>query len=314
MEFQNLVCANCGGTDFKKLSDREYRCTHCQGLLISTANPQPVPYYRPDPEPVVPQVDPVPVFAKVIGITMVILIAFIFLAFFAQKKSPSYKLSPGSGYQPINIAVSPTPVGPKLEINVAGKVKGSFGSIYLKCLVTNITGRVLRDPMITVTLYKNDVKLGTAMGIAELKFLKPRETTPIWVDLGDYANYTRAEAHESMMLSPLPVGNATLFPDLKFIDAKMTTDFGNSSYNGRIYREKFYTVTGTVQNELYEKVSPQLYVIFYDSKSEVVGVESGSSPELNKGEKGNFEVSAGETQLFGVPARYEIVAVDPNGR
>ena len=45
----------------------------------------------------------------------------------------------------------PTPdTSEKLKIEVIGKVKGSFGSEYLKCLITNKSGKIIERPGVSI--------------------------------------------------------------------------------------------------------------------------------------------------------------------
>jgi hypothetical protein len=176
-------------------------------------------------------------------------------------------------------------------------------------MLTNTGDTVIADPSVVLMLYKGDTKLDSVFEDAPLKYLKPGATTPVWVKLLKYEDYTSAVVLEK---NPRGLENSErLFPNLKFA-AAMKISTGISSFNDQPYKEKFFDVVGTVENEQYEKVTPELYVIYYDAKSQIIGVRSGNPPDLKRGEKAQFDISAGETQLFGVPVRYEIVAVDPN--
>jgi hypothetical protein len=312
MEFENLVCGNCGGTDFHKLSDLEYRCHHCRGLLVRTSSstpPRPRPVYV-EPEPI-EVTEASPVFVKfLVGLV----VALFFLILIGVLVNPKGKGSTGVnsspvGPRPYNVAPPPPGSGATQKIEVVGKVKGSFGNTYIKCMLTNTGSTVITDPSVVLMLYKGTTKLDSVFGDAALKYLKPGAATPVWVKLLKYEDYTSAVVMEK---NPHGMENdERLFPTLKFTAAmKITT--GISSYNDQPYKEKFFDVSGTVENEQYDKVTPELYLIYYDSKSQIVGVDSGRPPDLTRGEKAQFEMSAGETQLFGVPVRYEILAVDPN--
>jgi len=162
-----------------------------------------------------------------------------------------------------------------------------------------------------LTLYKNDVKLDTVSGDARLKYLKPGATVPVLVSVGNHPGYTRAEIMDYEVIQSVR-NIAGLFPEFNYLDAGMKVEIGESSFNGRRFKEKFYEVSGVIENDEYEKITPVLFVIYYGAKDEIVGVETANPPEIKKGEKVSFDVSAGETKLQGTPVRYEIIAVDPN--
>jgi hypothetical protein len=309
MEFENLVCGSCGGTDFHKLSDLEYQCNHCRGLLVRTpksATPRPV-YVEPEPMPVV---EPSPIFVKFLVGLVVALFFMILIGVLIKPKGGGVSLiSSPTGPRPYNVALPPPGGAAKQKIEVVGKVKGSFGRTYIKVILTNIGDTVITDPSVVLMLYKDTTKLDSVFGDALLKYLKPGAAVPIWIYLFKYENYTSAVVMEK---NPRGMENSErLFPTLKFT-AAMKTETGISSYNDQPYKEKFFDVAGTVENEQYDTVTPELYVIYYDSKSQIVGIDSGRPPDLKRGEKAQFDISAGETQLFGVPVRYELLAVDPN--
>ena len=310
MEFENLVCGNCGGTDFHKLSDLEYRCHHCRGLLVRTSSSMP-----PRPRPVYVEPEPLevseasPIFVKFLVGLVVGLCFLVLIGVLAPKKKTSAVDFKPSGPLPYNVAPPPPGGDAKQKIEVVGKVKGSFGRTYIKVMLTNTGDTVITDPSVVLMLYKDKTKLDSVFGDAALKYLKPGATTPVWIHLFKYEDYTSAVVTER---NPRGTENSErMFPTLKFT-AAMKTDTGISSFNGEPYKEKFFDVSGTVENEQYDKVTPELYVIYYDAKSQIVGVRSGRPPDLARGEKAQFDISAGETQLFGVPVRYEILTVDPN--
>jgi hypothetical protein len=310
MEFVNLDCANCGGTNFQKLSDLEYRCNHCHSLLVSTTKAVPVPPVVPPPviEFKMPEF---PGFAKFLAI--VLGVGFVAVCLVVLIRSGP-KTKPVSLVSMPNVSPkspTPTPAPPKLKVEMVGKASDRFGDNYIKCTVTNMSDVVILDPYVKLTLYKDDVKLDTISGDARLKYLKPGATVPVWVSVGNHTDYTRAEIMEYEVIQSVK-NTAELFPELNYLNAGMKVEMGDSSFNGRRFKEKFYEVSGTIQNDKYEKAHPVIFVIYYSAKDEIVGVETASPPEIKKGEKVSFDVSAGETELHGTPVRYEIMAVDPN--
>jgi hypothetical protein len=315
MEFKNLTCANCGGTDFKKLSDLEYRCNHCNGLLISTTKAEPVsPVIFESPPVTEFKMPEFPGFAKVIAITFGIVVIGVIVAVLIKSgptRRPTYE--PVSIPRPSAAPPTPTPAPPKLKVEMVGKASDRFGDNFIKCTVTNLSDVVIIDPYVRLALYKGDVKLDTISGDASLKYLKPGVTVPIWASVGRHTDYTRAEVLNYEVTRSIS-NTEKLFPEFNYLDASMKVETGISTFNGQPYKEKFYEVSGTVENDRYEKSAPVLFVIFYNAKNEIVGAETANPPEMKRGEKGSFDVSAGETQLYGTPVRYEIMAVDPNLR
>jgi hypothetical protein len=206
---------------------------------------------------------------------------------------------------------TPTPAPPKLKVEMVGKATDGFGGNYIKCTVTNMSDVVIIDPYVRLTLYKNDVKLDTRSGDADLKYLKPGATVPVRVSIGEHTGYTRAEIVDYEVIQSAKNTDG-LFPEFNYLDARMKIVMGDTSINGRRFKEKYYEVSGTIGNDKYEKVTPVLYVIYYGAKDEIVGVKTANPPEIKKGEKAGFDASAGTTELHGTPLRYEIMAVDPS--
>ncbi len=206
-------------------------------------------------------------------------------------------------------SVSETKTPPKAEIRVEiqDKVKGSFGAEFLRCMVTNVGQSVIDDPKISLTLYKNDVKVGLVYGDSELDFLKPNQTIPMWINISGN-KYTSAKVEENN-LKVAEKDEAELYPNFIYTDTKMTSKTYTSLYNFKSYPEVFYEVKGIITNNDYEKISPKLFVFFYDDKKQIVGISSTRPPELKKGEKAEFEVGVGETQIFGKPKEFEVFAI-----
>lgn len=242
-------------------------------------------------------------------------IIFVIVAIVAvvQKKpsTPPFPPPGKTGPFPYNVATPPPASPAKVKGEIVGKASDRFGTSYIKCMITNTGESVVFEPHVTLNLYKGDVKLDTVYGDGVVKYLKPGAATPAWVPIYKNEDYTRAEVQENGVVRGLGKPDG-LFLELKYIDAAMTVETGISSFNGQEYKEKFFDVSGTIENERYDKIKPVIYVIYYDSKSQIVGVESANPPEVKKGEKAKFDVSAGETQLFGVPVKYEIVAINPD--
>ena len=200
----------------------------------------------------------------------------------------------------------------KMKVEILDRVKDNFGDDYLKCLITNIGEGVLVDPSFTLDLYNNDLKTGSLSGSSALKYLEPQQTIPVWVSLFGAEKFTSARYTEQTDLRVSSKKSAELFPNLIFTNANLTIEYGTSSYNARLYKDKLFVVKGVVENQIFDKISPQLFVLYYDDKNEIVGINSTYPSDMKKGEKSSFESSIGKTSSFGEPVRFEIIAVNNN--
>lgn len=199
----------------------------------------------------------------------------------------------------------------QLKVEVLGNMKAGFNQTFIKCRVTNESDSVIKEPSVKLMLYKNDLKIGDTSGGSKLKYLKPGQSIPIWLDLSSKEeSYTAARPVENAEYSIFDKDLKTLYPSLVYTEAKMTSKALTSLLNFRPYKEIFYEITGTVENREYDVVNADIYAIFYDANSEIVGITSTSPPELKRNEKAAFEASMGEKSLFGVPVRFELIAID----
>lgn len=198
----------------------------------------------------------------------------------------------------------------KIKVEIGEKVKGGFDETFVKCLITNTGEQVVEVPRISLTLYKNDLKLGNVSSEAEMKYLKPGQTVPIWINLYKNKDYTAARFDETAKYSIVSKDPNLLFPNVVYTDAKMSSEIGTSLINFRPFKETFYKVKGTLENREYDLLKLKIYVIFYNDKSEIVGITDTNPPDLKRNEKAEFEASMGDKKLFGMPVRFELIAVD----
>lgn len=315
MEYKNLVCSSCGGSDFLKLSELEYRCNHCHGLLVRTT-----PLRE---EPVAAEPKEISVSQWEMGDNIVKGVAALFAAFFIiviviallpGKKSGNSGVSTPKP-TPANFKVDP-PVLPnkgKLQTEVIGRVKGRFGDTFIKCILTNVGDTVVPDPSTGLVLYKGDVKLDKMYGDGLKKFLKPGEKTTAFVWLTKHEDYTRAVVEENPVLEGV-ADSSRLFPEVLYIEDEMKIEKGTTIMNGQPIRENYYNINGIVTYGAMDPIDLDIYVVLTDAKGEIVGAPKASPPQLSKGERGNFEVSVAQNQLFGVPVKYQLVAVNRNFR
>ena len=222
----------------------------------------------------------------------------------APSGSPRLSPSPAAKIDPVIKAE-------QVKLELIGKVKSGFDRTYLKCRLTNASDKVLERPRINLTLYKNDVKIGTTGEDSQLKYLKPGQSVPIWISLSEKEeSYTAARPDQDADYKAYGGDAERLFPNLIYSDAKLTSEEGSILINFRSFKETYYEVKGTVENRDYDLVNADLFVLFYDADSEIVGITSTSPPELKRGEKAVFEASISRRSLFGVPVRFELIAVD----
>jgi hypothetical protein len=208
--------------------------------------------------------------------------------------------------------LSPTPT-PKIENNlkveILDKVTDGFGHKYLKCKVTNISEYVVDFSGLSLAFYQGEVKIKDASPFPELKILKPNQTIPVWVNLYDTDNYTSVKVKEPTIARPKTKPIEQIYPALEFSQTEMKGELGYMSVNFRQYRKIFYKVSGIVENPKDEKISADIYVLFYDENAEIVGISKTSASNLIKGEKTKFEVQEVETDMFGKPKTFEIIAI-----
>lgn len=274
--------------------------------------------YQSYPPPRSSGVSPAIVFGSVLGVILLLLGGVVGLAFYLKDvirtavptPTPRINVTPYSTPTPYR---TPTPAPkPELKIEEAGKINGKFGQKFLKYMVTNPTDKIVITPNITVTLYDKDVKLSTLRGESKLKYLKPGQTVPVWVDLFFGSDkFTEAKTATSTDAKFAAKTEEQLFPQLTVTDTKMVVTRENSMFNNYTYSENWYTVSGVIENTNYDKISPSVTVIFYDENSNIVGIDERTVGEVKRGEKQKFSVGAGETSsLFGKVKKFEIMVTD----
>lgn len=214
-----------------------------------------------------------------------------------------------AGIKPLFPAKTPEYTS-NLKIEIGERVKAGFNENFIKCLVTNTGEQIIKSPSVSLVLYKNDLKVGSISESSKLKYLKPNQTIPIWVSLGANKEYTAARIDEERKYSVAEKEPDLLYPNVIYTDAKMTSEIGTSLLNFRPYREVFYSVKGTIENRQYDILKTEIFIIFYDDKSEIVGITSTTPPDLKRNEKAEFEASMGDKKLFGTPAKFELIAID----
>jgi hypothetical protein len=260
---------------------------------------------------------PLSIIVGVVGILLLVFGTLFGAVMYLRNIVPNFPTpTPRTTYSP---SKSPTPVKsppsvekPELKIESIGKVKGSFNHQYLKYMLTNTSDKIVLNPVISVTFYQGDVKLKDLSGESKLKYLKPGQTVPVWVDLFFGSDkFTEAKTSTSDRTTFATKPESELYPELTLTDTKMVVTRGNSMYNNYSYSENWYTVSGVVENTNYDTISPKVYVILYDENSNIIGIEETGISNLKRGEKQKFETGAGEiSSLFGKAKKFEIIVTD----
>lgn len=194
---------------------------------------------------------------------------------------------------------TPDPKG-SLKAEILGEIEKD-GNRYLKCKITNVGATVVRSPLLTLLFYQNDVKINEAAEWSNLEYLKPGQSVPVWIESPDAEKYTSVKVKEPVHSLANFKTEQQIFPSLAFTETEMKPQ--SSARN-----DKAVFVRGIVENQNYGEMLSSLYVVFYDEKSEIIGI-SKTLVSLQKGEKAKFEVAAGERDLFGTPKSFEIIAV-----
>ncbi|MEZ5428457.1 MAG: FxLYD domain-containing protein [Pyrinomonadaceae bacterium] len=197
----------------------------------------------------------------------------------------------------------------KVKFEILEPTTDEFGFKYLKCRITNTSEEVVEMPYVDLTFYKGDVKIKNTSAHSDLDYLKPGQSVAVWVNLWGTDNYTSVKAEEPVMAKVAKKKIEEIYPTLSFNETGMRGEMGNLIFNGTRLRKTFYKVGGIVENNDYDKIDPEIFVIFYDENSEMVGMESTRVSNLKRGEKAKFEVSEVETDLHGKPERFEIIAI-----
>lgn len=185
-----------------------------------------------------------------------------------------------------------------LKLEILEKVKSLGGENYLKCKLTNTGESIARPFAVNLAFYKDDVVIKEGGTIVKVKYLKPQQSVPVWVSLLGTENYTSVKLKEPVSSFPIYKSTANLFLDLNFTETKMTIAYTTS-----------YKVEGIVENQNYNTITTELYIIFYDEKNEIVGIEKKYVSKLEKNVKTKFEATISERDLFGKPKTFEIIPI-----
>ncbi len=196
---------------------------------------------------------------------------------------------------------------PELKIEVGEVSNGSFGEKFVKCLITNMNQSVITRPGVSLTFYENDVKVDYRSENSKIEYIRPNETFPIWIPITGVKKYNRILAEQAGFQQLAIEGTDVLYPELKITDAKMKVENLSSMYNFQRYAEKFYKVTGVVENTTSAEVSSKIYIVYYDTESQIVGYASDNVGKLKPGDKAQFDASSGHTELHGTPEKFEII-------
>ncbi len=222
----------------------------------------------------------------------------IYLRYYVANDPEDYSRTPTrtplQGFTPVRTPEAKS----NIKIEILEKVKNNSGQSFLKCKVTNISESLARPFSMTLQFYKDDVVIKENAAFIKLKYLKPQQSVPVWVGLYGTENYTSVKVKDSGANYQIYKPASQLLLDLNFTETKMMIAYSTS-----------YKVEGIVENQNYDTISPELYVIFYDEKSEIIGIETKRLNNLEKNVKTKFEATISDRDLFGKPKTFEIITV-----
>ena len=128
MKFENLTCENCGGKEFQKISDDEYFCHHCRGLVVRPKDEKTIKVVydnapKPDAAPKI-YVNPL----LIIGGIFILASIFALMSFVRKNDSPAIPVITNLPRQTAVITPLPIPTQQKglLKTEIVGNVKGGF--------------------------------------------------------------------------------------------------------------------------------------------------------------------------------------------
>ena len=112
-----------------------------------------------------------------------------------------------------------------------------------------------------------------------------------------------------MTARPVTKPEFQVFPELRFSETGMKSEPGYMSVNFRQYRTIYYNIRGIVENPRVEKISTTIFALFYDEKSEIVGIGQTYVSNLDNGQKTKFEISQVESEMFARPKTFELIVI-----
>lgn len=198
-----LQCKQCSGTDFKKLSDNEYKCNYCGTVEMTWYAAGQFEHSKADKIKVLPFV------LMIFG-----LIAVLLYSMFSVESPQISRPESKSEIQSFEKASSKllkedkTPIGSKeynsdsieKEKSLSGtfenisEIPDSIGNVYFIGFFKNTGEGVIRKPVVNILLYSKDGrKVAVGSGYGFHPFLRPGEKTPIRVLISKAPEYTRYE-------------------------------------------------------------------------------------------------------------------------
>lgn len=205
------------------------------------------------------------------------------------------------------VAKTPTPA-PMQQVKavLAGEETDSFKNKWVKCMVTNLTDRIIADPTVEAVFYDNDVKIDSTTATLDVKYMRPNETLPVWVRIPYQKKYNRIEVEAGLRTKTETLRQSDIFLDVPVTPEALLIKQGVTLYNFRRFPEPYYTVRAVVENNTDTKLTPKANVIFYNDKSEVVGYYKGYVEAMEPGQKAKIDSSTANSQIHGKAARYEL--------
>jgi hypothetical protein len=278
-----MICSQCSGNDFEKLSENIYRCKYCGTVrplekkkTDFTADKTGVPdtgVHRRQKKPLV--------IAALAGVVVAVTVLLYIVTM--RGGSPSEEGTVSGEHQKIHqygseaFDMESEPKGDFTEVSV---VPDSIGNIYFVGFYKNTGKSPIRKPRVTVFLLsKEGSRIASGRGYGLRQFLLPSEKTMVRVLVRKAPVYSSYEIqHEPKR----PYSFNTRRPVLEFIGMKLA----RGRYSG-------YEVTGMCRNISEEKVkSIRVAAILKDGSKKIIGFGSGivDAQYLNPGEESPFRV------------------------
>lgn len=263
-----LTCSNCGGGQFTKISQNEYRCDHCGALtlveddvaqrleqILRGMQQQPRPGAVPTPPPR----------KALIGLAVVFAFAITTMLVVLNLRSPG---TPFSTAVPVDVS--------RIRLSEPQPIHTWSGDKLL-VMMRNETGVTLNTPRITAAFFNGDITLESVWSDAKIDNLMNGEHTPVLLDLPNKP-YTRLD------LGFKEVRAADLRP--MQIEARKVM----------LVRDgKSYRLVGLLTNREQVKAGmTRISLMLYGEDGKLIGIGDGfgSANELDPGATTMFDMSA----------------------
>lgn len=246
----------------------------------------------------VPRSNSFMIFGGIFGLVFLLFGTIIGFGLYFYYQTEPFTTQYPTPYQDFPPTHTPAPESKNnIKVEILEKVKNNDGREFLKCKITNVGVTIVRPFNLSLLFYKGDVIIKESGDFVKLEYLKSGQSVPVWISLYGTDNYTSVKVKEPISTFPVYKTEEQLFPNLIFTETEIKPE------------NSYYKVSGIIENQNYENISTELYIIFYDEKSEIISIEKTPVNGLKKGDKKKFEVQTSSMYLFGKPTAFEIIAI-----